>query len=84
MLKVSIGLLTLKSVSCISCVTLHDTADLCPQKKRGSVKEIGEVLGARSLLSLTDRYMGFHAQFCAAEFFTLGLTSGMCESRVVL
>lgn len=61
----------------------HDTTDLCPEKK-GCVKEVGEVLGARSLLSLTDRYMGFHARFCAAEFFTLGLTSGMCESRVVL
>lgn len=53
-------------------------------KKKGPVKEVGEVLGARSLLSLTDRCMGFHARFCAAEFFTLGLTSGMCESRAVL
>lgn len=54
------------------------------KKKGGSVKEVGEVSGARSVLSLTDRCMGFHARFCAAESFTLGLTSGMCESRVVL
>lgn len=52
--------------------------------EKSSLKEVGEVLGARSLLSLTDRYMGFDARFCAAEFFTLGLTSGMCESVVVL
>ena len=76
--------MTLRSVSYISCVTQHDTADLCAGKKKGSVKEVAEVLGARSLLSLTDRRTGFHARFCAAEFFTLGLTSGMCEWRVVL
>lgn len=54
------------------------------KRKGGSVKEVGEVSGARSVLSLTDRRMGFHARFCAAESFTLGLTSGMCELRVVL
>lgn len=48
------------------------------------VTEIGEVLGARSLFSLTDRQMGLNAKFCAAEYFTLGLTSGMCEARAAL
>lgn len=54
------------------------------EKKKESVKEAGEEFEARSVLSLTDRYMGLRTRFCAAEFFTLGLMSGMCESRVVL
>lgn len=84
MLWVSTGLLALRRLSRISCVTQHDAADLSPLPKYGCVKKAGEVLGARSLLSLTDRSLGLDAQFCTAEFFTLGLTCGMCERRGVL
>lgn len=70
-----------KSISGVSCVKQHDAADLCAG---APAKEAGEVLGACSPPSLTDRCTGLDAQFCAAEFFTLGLTSGMCEARAVL
>lgn len=46
------------------------------------MREVSEVLGARCPLLLIDRCMGLDAQFYAAEFFTLSLTSGMCESSV--
>lgn len=53
------------------------------KKKKGSGKEVGEVSRPRSPLSPTDRCLGLNTLFSAAEFFTLGLVSGMCESGAV-
>lgn len=41
----------------------------------------GSVGGGGGGRSLIDRCMGLDAGSCAAEFFTLGLMSGMCVSR---
>ncbi|MEQ2177589.1 hypothetical protein GOODEAATRI_005096, partial [Goodea atripinnis] len=47
----------------------------------GSMKEVGEVSGPRSPLSPTDRCLGLNTLFRAAEFFTLGLISGVSTLR---
>lgn len=67
MLKVSIGLVTLRSVSCISCVTQHDTADLCRWKRkkkkaalwRKLVKCRGHALCCPSLIGVWASMHGF-------------------------
>lgn len=77
----------LKSASCIGRVNAVGPGKIYVAgkgEKKESVKEAGEEFEARSVLSLTDRYTGLRRRFCAGEFFTLGLMSGMCELRVVL